>query len=93
MGQLLLGGDWNCKAEQLDILDPAGAWAHAALAILMANLRVVESDYQLYDVWRDRHPDSRTSTHLSISHGTAARLDPWLVSEQARPWISRVGTC
>ena len=86
--QLLLGGDWNCIAEQLDILDPAGA-PGARITGYFDGLRLVETDHQLYDVWRDRHPDRRTFTHLSAAHGTAARLDRWLVSEQTRPWVSR----
>ena len=77
--QLLLGGDFNCIADQLDILDPAGA-AAARMARYYDGLRIVETEHQLYDVWRDRHPDSRTFTHAGTAGLSAARLDRWLLS-------------
>ena len=48
----------------------------------------VETEHQLYDVWRDRHPDGRTFTHAGTAGLSAARLDRWLLSQQLRPWVS-----
>ena len=85
--QLLLGGDFNCIADQLDMVDPAGA-AGARMAGYYDGLRIVETEHQLYDVWRDRHPDGRTFTHAGTAGLSAARLDRWLLSQQLRPWVS-----
>ena len=57
--ELLLGGDFSCIADQLDILDPAGA-AGGRMAGYHDGLRIVETEHQLYDVWRDRHPTGCT---------------------------------
>ena len=90
--QLLLGGDFNCIADQLDIVDPAGA-AGARMAGYYDGLRIVETEHQLYDVWRDRHPDGRTFTHAGTAGLSAARLDRWLLSQQLRPWVSTAFFC
>ena len=43
--QLLLGGDFNCIADQLDILDPAGA-AGGRMAGYYNGLRIIETEHQ-----------------------------------------------
>ena len=85
--QLLLGRDFTCIADQLDILDPAGA-ASGRMAGYYDGLRIVETEHQLYDVWWDRHPAGRTFTHAGTAGLSAARLDRWLLSQQLRPWVS-----
>ncbi|BDA42525.1 probable LINE-1 retrotransposable element ORF2 protein at C-terminar half [Coccomyxa sp. Obi] len=51
-------------------------------------LRHVETDYQLYDVWRDLNADGRAFTHIATSGQSAARLDRWLISEHLRARVS-----
>ena len=51
-------------------------------------LRIVKTEHQLYDVWRDRHTDKRTLTHAGTAGLSAARLDRWLLSQQLQPWVS-----
>lgn len=82
--QLLVGGDFNCIAEQLDLLDPHAA-PGGRLTGYHDGLRYVEAERQLFDVWRERHPGHRTFTHTGTA-GTSARLDRWLVSQDIRPW-------
>ena len=83
--QLLVGGDFNCVAGQLDVLGPDNAVIGRTPGYY-DGLRIVETDRQLFDIWRDRYPDRQTFTHAA--NASAARLDRWLVSEQLRPWIS-----
>lgn len=85
---LLVGGDFNCIAGQLDMLDPAGQPGQRTQGY-WTGLRLVETDHQLYDVWRDLHPSRRAFTHVATSGQSAARLDRWLVSEALRPRVSR----
>ena len=51
-------------------------------------LKIVKTEHQLYDAWRDRHPAGRTFTHAGTAGLLAARLDRWLLSQQLRPWVS-----
>ena len=81
--QLLLGGDFNCIASQLDLLDPHGI-PGGRLTGYHDGLRHVEAERQLFDVWRERNPVRRSFTHTATT-GTSARLDRWLISQTLRP--------
>ena len=83
--QLLVGGDFNCVAGQLDVLGPDSTVLGRTTGYY-DGLRIAETDRQLFDIWRDRFPDRQTFTHASSQ--SSARLDRWLVSEQLRRWIS-----
>ncbi|MBF6614764.1 MAG: hypothetical protein IVW55_16765 [Chloroflexi bacterium] len=61
--QLLVGGDFNCIAGQLDMLDPTGQPGQRTQEY-WTGLRCVETDHRIYDVWRDLHPCRRAFTHL-----------------------------
>ena len=83
--QLLVGGDFNCVAGQLDVLGPDSSVLGRTTGYY-DGLRIAETDRQLFDIWRDRYPDRQTFTHAGSQ--SLARLDRWLVSEQLRRWIS-----
>ncbi|BDA40482.1 hypothetical protein COCOBI_01-1350 [Coccomyxa sp. Obi] len=61
---LLVGGDFNCIAGQQDMLDAAGQPGQRTQGY-WTGLRHVETDYQLYDVWRDLNADGRAFTHIA----------------------------
>ncbi|BDA49663.1 LINE-1 retrotransposable element ORF2 protein [Coccomyxa sp. Obi] len=84
---LLVGGDFNCIAGQQDMLDAAGQPGQRTQGY-WTGLRHVETDYQLYDVWRDLNADGRAFTHIATSGQSAARLDRWLISEHLRARVS-----
>ena len=83
--QLLVGGDFNCVAGQLDVLGPDSSVLGRATGYY-DGFRIAETDRQLFDIWRDRYPDRQTFTRAGSQ--SSARLDSWLVSEQLRRWIS-----
>ena len=85
---LLVGGDFNCIAGQQDMLDPAGEPGQRTQGY-WAGLRHVETDHQLFDVWRDLNADRRAFTHIATSGHSAARFDRWLISEQLRDRVSK----
>nr|BAA25763.1 reverse transcriptase [Chlorella vulgaris] len=83
---LLVGGDFNCIAGQQDMAaGQPGQRTHG----YWTGLRLVETEHQLYDVWRDLNPSSRAFTHVATTGQSAARLDRWLVSETLRARVSR----
>ncbi|BDA40490.1 Transposon TX1 uncharacterized 149 kDa protein [Coccomyxa sp. Obi] len=84
---LLVGGDFKCIAGQQDMLDAAGQPGQRTQGY-WTGLRHVETDYQLYDVWRDLNADGRAFTHIATSGQSAARLDRWLISEHLRARVS-----
>ncbi|BDA48792.1 probable transposon TX1 uncharacterized 149 kDa protein [Coccomyxa sp. Obi] len=84
---LLVGGDFNCIAGQQDMLDAAGRPGQRTQGY-WTGLRHVETDYQLYDVWRDLNADGRAFTHIATSGQSAARLDRWLIFEHLRARVS-----
>ena len=81
---LLLGGDFNCIAQQIGLLDPQGVLG-GRLTGYLDGLRYVEAERQLFDIWRAEHTTRRTFTYTGTT-GTSARLDRWLISETLRPW-------
>lgn len=83
---LLVGGDFNCIAGQEDMT--AGQPGQRTQGY-WTGLRLVETEHQLYDVWRDLNPSRRAFTHIGTSCQSAARLDRWLVSETLRARVSR----
>ena len=48
----------------------------------------METEHELYDVWRDKRADRRTFTHAGTAGLSAARRDRWLLSQQLQPWVS-----
>ena len=85
--QLLVGGDFNCVAGQLDVLGPDSSVLGRTTGYY-DGLRIAETDRQLFDIWRGRYSDRQTFTHAGSQ--SSARQDRWLVSGQLRRWISTV---
>ena len=85
---LLVGGDFNCIAGKQDMLDPASPHGQRTLGY-WTGLCHVETEHNLYDVWRDLNAERRAFTHISTSGQSAARLDRWLISEQLRARVSK----
>ena len=83
---LLVGGDFNCIAGQQDM---AAGHPGQRTQGYWTGLRLVETEHQLYDVWRDLNPSSRAFTHVATTCQSAARLGRWLVSETLQAWVSR----
>ena len=88
---LLLGGDFNCVADEFDVMGGGAASLAARQVGYWGGLQLVEERMQLVDVFRERHPDTREVTH--IVHTSAARLDRWLITRHLLPrvWASDVG--
>ena len=74
---ILLGGDFNCVADDLDVTTNALGSRRTGYT---AGLHTVEQTFGLTDVWRDQHPLQRALTHICHSSHTGARLDRWLTS-------------
>jgi hypothetical protein len=70
--QLLVGGDYKCVAGERNVLGPGNSVLGRTTGY-HDGLRIVETDRQLFDVWRDRYPDRQSFTHASSQ--SAARLD------------------
>lgn len=88
---VLLGGDFNCCVEAADYQGNRGGRGRqrAGEAGARALQRLMQA-HGLVDVWRHSNgPAAVDVTHVSTHH-TAARLDRWLVSEQAVEWVSSV---
>ena len=88
---LLLGGDFNCVADEFDVMGGGAASLAARQVGYWGGLQLVEDRMRLVDVFRERHPDTREVTH--IVHTSAARLDRWLITRHLLPrvWASDVG--
>ena len=83
--KVLLGGDFNCIAEDRDRLPPT-ATSHRRHGHT-TGLSHVELRFALTDIWRDNHPSDIDFTHTSVSTGTSARLDRWLISHSLRTLV------
>jgi hypothetical protein len=83
---LLVGGDFNCIAGQQDM---AAGQPGQRTQGYWTGLRLVETEHQLYDVWRDLNPSSRAFTHVATTGQSAARLDRWLISKTLQARVSR----
>ena len=85
---LLVGGDFNCVLSDLDENTPS---QHRRAGT--ERLRATMEAASLQDVWRQRHSQQRQYTHHSFLPGggvSSARLDRWLLSEQAAGWVQTV---
>lgn len=74
---LLVGGDFNCVKDDLDVTQNAKGSRRVGYT---GGLEVVEHAFGLNDVWREQHPSHSQITHVCPSSHTGARLDRWLTS-------------
>jgi len=82
---LLLGGDWNCVAEDLDLIGgQPGTRQHG----FQSGLLPFQQALGLQDAFRCLHPQARESTHTATNNASSARIDRWLVSDSLLPNVS-----
>ena len=74
---LLLGGDWNCVAQDLDLVGgQPGTRQHG----FQSGLLPLQQALALQDAFRLLHPAAREFTHTATTGSSSARIDRWLVS-------------
>ena len=83
--QVIVGGDFNCVAGDLDVTRNAQGRRRTGYA---GGLQTVEDTFGLTDAWRVLHPSETVVTHTCTSHGSGARLDRWLTSAALQPLLS-----
>ena len=72
---LVLGGDWNCVAEDLDLVGgQPGTRQHG----FHNGLLPLSHALGLHDVFRLLHPTATDFTHTATTGCSSARLDRWL---------------
>lgn len=83
--QVMLGGDFNCVASDLDVTPNARGRRRTGYA---GGLQAVEETFELIDAWRELHPAEVSITHTCFSHSSGARLDRWLTSSAFRAMLT-----
>jgi len=82
---LLLGADWNCVAEDLDLVGgQPGTRQHG----FQSGLLPFQQALGLQDAFRCLHPQAREFTHTATNNASSARIDRWLVSDSLLPNVS-----
>ena len=82
---LVLGGDWNCVAEDLDLVGgQPGTRQHG----FHNGLLPLSHALGLHDVFRLLHPTATDFTHTATTGCSSARLDRWLVSDSLLTAVS-----
>lgn len=78
-GILICGGDWNIRLNRkLDASKESNQTPiHKKLKILMSELEVM-------DLWRDFYPSGRDYTHYSHSHTVYSRIDYFFIFKRDR---------
>ena len=82
---IILGGDFNCVLEPADVVQAPGTAVNRSSARFRGKtaLRRLMDDCGLRDVWREHSGTAAAFTHFSPAANSGARLDRWLLSEQA----------
>ena len=81
------GGDWNCAAEDLDLVGhQLGTRQHG----FQSGLLPFQQALSLQDAFRCLHRclQARDFTHTATNNASSARIDRWLVSDSLLPKIS-----
>ncbi|KAA6418027.1 MAG: hypothetical protein FRX49_12027 [Trebouxia sp. A1-2] len=82
---LLLGGDWNCVSENLDLVEgQPGTRQHG----FQLGLLLFQQALGLQDAFRCLHPQARQFNHTATNNASSARTDRWLVSDSLLPSFS-----
>ncbi len=83
---LLLGGDRNCVAEDLDLVGgQPGTRQHG----FQSGLLPFQQALSLQDAFRCLHPQARIEfTHTATNIASSARIDRWLFSDSLLPNVS-----
>ena len=78
---LLLGGDWNCVAEDLDLVGgQPGTRQHG----FQSGLLPFQQALSLQDAFRCLHPLAREFTHTATNNASSARIDSCRCLQMAR---------
>jgi exonuclease III len=83
---ILLGGDFNCVAGDLDVTPNALGSRRVGYS---GGLQLVEETHGLLDAWRELHPGVRGITHTCASNLSGGRLDRWLLSSALLPSLGK----
>ncbi len=82
---LLIRGDWNCVAEDLDLVGgQPGSRQHG----FQSGWLPFQQALSLQDAFRCLHPQTRELTHTATKNASSARIDRWLVSDSLLPSVS-----
>ncbi|KAA6412934.1 MAG: hypothetical protein FRX49_13766 [Trebouxia sp. A1-2] len=82
---LLLGGDWNCVADNLDLVGgQPGTRQHG----FRSGLLPFQQALGLQDAFRCLHPQAKEFTYTATNNASSARIDRWLVSDGLLPSVS-----
>ena len=78
------GGDWNCVAEDLDLVGgQPGNCQHG----FQSGLLPFQQALRLQEAFRCLHPQTKEFTHPA-TNASSARIDRWLVSDSLLPNVS-----
>ena len=83
---VVMGGDYNCVASDLDVTENALGSRRVGYA---GGLQLVEETHGLHDAWRELHPGLRGITHTCASNLSGGRLDRWLLSSSLLPSLGK----
>ena len=86
---LLMGGDWNCVLDPLDVVGREEGADLASRGRGAPDLAALMAAHSLHDVWRHQHPALSDFTHFHMAGqagGSGARLDRWLLSGRLLQW-------
>jgi hypothetical protein len=85
----IIGGDFNCIANAR--LDKIGGDQNAR-QLAAASLQTVNTHYDLCDIWRDRHKDTRnftwTGRHPTDGSLIRTRIDKFLISKSLNQFVT-----
>ena len=74
---LVIGGDWNCVAEDLDLI---GGQPGTRQQGYQSGLLPLQQHLDLQDAFRLLHPTLKEITQTATTGASSARIDRWLVS-------------
>ena len=83
---VVMGGDYNCVASDLDVTQNALGSRRVGYA---GGLQLVEETHGLHDAWMELHPGLRGITHTCASNLSGGRLDRWLLSSSLLPSLGK----
>ena len=79
------GGDWNCVANDQDLI---GGQPGTRQAGFQHGLLPLQQALGLQDAFRHLHPSAREFTHTATSGSSSARIDRWLVTDSLLPDVN-----
>lgn len=71
---LIIGGDFNCTLD-----DGIDRWTPKSITA-MNQMKSLCQRFDLVDIWRVKHPDTKQFTWSNKTHSLQSRIDYWLIS-------------